>query len=195
MGDMDTDLFEEEDVVAQRYQERCPVDAIRPHPMNPNKGDVEFIAESIRINGFYGAVLVQEGTNYIIAGEHRWRAAIDRGRKTVPVFWKDCTEAEALRIMLVDNESARRAKYNAERMAVALASLATLEGGLDGSGFDLDDLQEHEENTGLMDPDDAPDDVGDRYGVIIECETEAEQIAVFEKLSKAGFTGLRVIAV
>lgn len=36
-----------------------PVDALEPHPDNPRRGDVDAIAESIRHNGFFGAVLVQ----------------------------------------------------------------------------------------------------------------------------------------
>lgn len=185
----------EEDVVAQRYEERVPITSLIPHPMNPNEGDVPFIQESIEQNGWYGAVLVQESTHHIIAGHHSILAALEAGRTTVPVFWKDCSDAEALRILLVDNESARRSRNNVDKLDVALHSLAELDedAPLAGSGFTLKDLERLEEDRQLADP--TNEVFTDQYGIIIECEDEATQIATFDRLTELGFENLRVIAV
>ena len=45
--------------------------ALRPHPRNPRRGDVDAIEESIAENGFYGCVVAQRSTGYILAGNHR----------------------------------------------------------------------------------------------------------------------------
>lgn len=52
------------------------IESLEPHPANPREGDVGAIVESIRANGFYGAILGQKSKRRIIAGEHRWRAAV-----------------------------------------------------------------------------------------------------------------------
>lgn len=185
----------EEDVVAQRYEERVPISTLIPHPMNPNIGDVPFIEASIRENGWYGAVLVQESTRHIIAGHHSILAALEAGRSTVPVFWKDCTDAEALRILLVDNEAARRSKNDVDKLDVALHSLAELDEDepLAGSGFTLKDLERLEDDRAIAAG--THEHFVDQYGIIIECETEADQMSVFDRLTELGFQNLRVLAV
>lgn len=185
----------DEDVVAQRYDEAVPVATLEPHPLNPNRGDIPFIQESIEAHGFYGAVLVQEGTNRIIAGEHRWRAAIATGMTAIPVFYKAVDDAEAISIMLVDNESARRSRNDEQALEMCLSELQDLRDDepFAGTGFTLRDLQQIEENRRLRDPTD--EEFGDRYGIIIECDDEQEQRRIFQQLTELGYENLRVIAV
>ena len=57
------------DRLPQRYTQR-EITELKLHPRNPRKGNVESIRESIEHNGWYGAVLVQKSTGYIIAGNH-----------------------------------------------------------------------------------------------------------------------------
>ena len=132
-------------VVEQRY-ELIPIDLLEPHPDNPNQGDLEAIAESININGFYGATIVRElapGRYQILAGEHRWRALVvkNNGDGDIPCIVVDTDDVGAVRIMLADNETARRGRYKPDVLGKVLASL----GSLDGTGFDLDQLRELEE--------------------------------------------------
>jgi ParB-like chromosome segregation protein Spo0J len=86
-------------VVAQEYA-TVSVDELKPHPQNARQGDLGSICESIDANGFYGAIVAQQSMGYILAGNHRWRAAIARGLKFVPVLWLDVDDATALRILL-----------------------------------------------------------------------------------------------
>ncbi|MFC4424851.1 ParB N-terminal domain-containing protein [Deinococcus navajonensis] len=80
-----------------------PVGGLKLHPRNPNAGNVDVIAESIRTNGFYGAEVVQKSTGHILKGNHTFQAACQVGLPQIPVFWLDVDDAAALRILLVDN--------------------------------------------------------------------------------------------
>jgi hypothetical protein len=107
-------------------------DVIREHPDNPNRGDEAVIDESIDVNGWYGAVTAQKSTGYIVAGNHRYRVAKAKGMKEIPVIWKDVDDESALRIMLADNQTARRADPDEEKLTALLQSLPDL----GGTGYD-----------------------------------------------------------
>lgn len=120
-----------------------PVDALEPHPDNPRRGDVDAIAESIRHNGFFGAVLVQaprdgRDRHRIIAGEHRWRAAQADAQESVPVLVVDVDDDTALRMLLADNRTADRSGYDFAALAAVLDSLPDLS----GTGFSVAALDE-----------------------------------------------------
>jgi len=61
-----------------------PIDSIRPHPRNPNKGSVEVIRESLRIHGQYRTIVVQRSTGFVLAGNTTWRAAKEEGWTGAP---------------------------------------------------------------------------------------------------------------
>lgn len=116
---------------------------LKHHPQNVNEGDIDAIVESIERNGFFGSVLVNKRTNHILAGNHRVLAAKRLGFITVPVTWVDVSEEEELRILLVDNRTARLGVDNIEGLVSLLEELAETDAGLIGTGYadyDLDDL-------------------------------------------------------
>lgn len=115
------------------------IGALRPHPANPRRGDVGAIARSVKANGFYGAVVAQQGTGYILAGNHRWDAARREGLTQVPVLWVECTDEEARRILLVDNRTNDGAGYDDEALAKLLDEIRATD-GLDGTGWTPADL-------------------------------------------------------
>ncbi|AFZ67087.1 DNA modification methylase [Deinococcus peraridilitoris] len=115
---------------------------LQPHPRNPNLGDVDAIAESIKANGFYGAIIAQRSTGCILVGHHRHQAARRQGATHIPVIWVDVTDAQAIRILLADNRTAELAERNEEMLAQILQDLAGDDGGLSGTGYDTDDLGE-----------------------------------------------------
>lgn len=128
-------------LTGQRYDEAVPVDSVEPHPENVNEGDVGAIVESLDALGFYGVVVVQESTRRIIAGEHRWRAAQARNAATLPMLFVDVDDDEALRMLLVDNETARKGRNRADELAALLVRMeSSTDRGLAGTGFDADDL-------------------------------------------------------
>ena len=187
--------------IDQEY-EIVPIDKLQLHPDNPNRGDVGVIAESIDINGWYGVVTAQRSTGYILAGNHRYLAAISRGADRVPVVWRDVDEVEALRILLVDNESARAGGYDQDALESVLDKLGTLtDGDLTGTGFGLKNLEsvekEREEREDVEDDLFEPEDDSDMettWGVIVMCDGEQEQQEIFEEMKSRGYT-VRCVAV
>ncbi len=184
------------------------IDSIRPHPENPNKGDVGMIEESIEHNDWYGACIVQKSTGYILAGEHRWRAAKAKGMTEVPVIVRDVDDAKALRIMLVDNESARRATIDDEQVSLILETLADIgEEELAGSGYALPKALEvgaddEGEIAGDLGDDEAPFDPDDveepplMWGVVVTVGNEEEQKQLYEAAVKRwGNKNVRVLSV
>lgn len=125
--------------IINQNTETVAIDSLRPHPRNVNQGDLGAIHESITANGFYGNVVAQRSTGHIIVGSHRWQAAQQAGLTEIPVTWVDVDDDAALRIMLADNRTARLGSDDDAALAELLKELAE-DGGLEGTGFDGDDL-------------------------------------------------------
>lgn len=76
------------------------VSVVKPNSYNPNQQndhDFELLKQSMREDGFTAPIVVQEGTNEIVDGEHRWRAARDIGITEIPVVYTNMTP-EQMRI-------------------------------------------------------------------------------------------------
>lgn len=99
------------------------------HPQNPRLGNVEAIKTSIAAHGFVGALIVQRDSGHIIAGNHRYKAAVALGYQTVPVQYVDCTDDEARRLLLADNKASDGADYSPVNLAALLADLNTTDLG------------------------------------------------------------------
>ena len=134
----------------QKYVQR-DIAELKQHPRNPRKGNVALIQESIEHNGWYGVVLVQKSTGYIIAGNHRVQAASATGATKVPILEVDCDDDTATRILLADNRTNDTATYDEDSLAEILKELSGADSALEGTGYkqeDYDDiiaaLQEHE---------------------------------------------------
>lgn len=119
----------------QEYDPEIPVDQLHEHPKNPNRGDVEAIAESLDAHGFYGAVIAQKSTGAIIAGNHRFRSARAKGAPTLPGFWLDCTDDEADAILSVDNRTTHLATFDEAKLIELLTGVRDRTGTLHGTGY------------------------------------------------------------
>jgi len=51
------------------------IDSLAHHPENPREGDIGAIVTSIKKNGWFGVVVAQKSSGYILAGNHRIEAA------------------------------------------------------------------------------------------------------------------------
>ena len=125
----------------QEFDSEVPVEVLIPYPGNPRKGDVPAIKESIKTNGFYGTILVQMGTRYVVGGNSRLHAVRELGLRTVPVMWLDIDEKQAKRILLVDNRLPDMATYDTDLLATLLQDMADSD-SLDGTGYDADYLDD-----------------------------------------------------
>lgn len=128
--------------IDQTYDPAVPIDSLRRHPENPRQGDIGAIHQSIQANGFYGAVIVQKSTGFILAGNHRWEAARHAGLETIPAHLIDVDDDRARRILLVDNRTNDLASYDDAELIDLLKTIRDGTGTLDGTGFDGDDLDQ-----------------------------------------------------
>lgn len=122
--------------------EDVPLDALTAHPANPRQGDVGAIAESIQTNGWWGVIVAQRSTGYVLAGNHRLAAARALGMQAVPVHYLDVDDPTALRVLLADNRANDRASYNDHALATLLQAVLADAGTLDGTLYDPDDLDQ-----------------------------------------------------
>lgn len=144
------------------------------HHANPRRGNVEAIAASMAVNGVYKPLVVNRGTHTgrpmeVLAGNHSLRALrLLTEQQPDETRWRradcwivDVDDDRATRIVLADNRTADLGDYDERRLAAALESL---DGDLDGTGYDLDDLADLSaaldglDDTGELtgDPDEAP---------------------------------------
>jgi DNA modification methylase len=157
------------DDVHQLAVTRYPVAELRIYHRNPRVGNVDRIAESLRVNGQYKPVVVNIGTHTgraleVLAGNHTLKAARDLGWDTIAAVTVDVDDDQAARIVLADNRTADLATHDDRLLLELLADLPDL----DGTGYDPGDLDELEallngetDNgsdapTSLTDPDDIP---------------------------------------
>ncbi len=92
-----------------RTVQEINVEAIRPNPSQPRRkmdhDTLDELTESVRLHGVLQPVLVQKSeTGYeLVAGERRWRAAINAGLKTIPVIVEEFSPEQKLEIALIEN--------------------------------------------------------------------------------------------
>lgn len=127
-------------VVDQRFVADFPVRDMRPHPRNPNQGDVGAIYESIQHNGFYGVVGVHSSTGHILWGNHRYEAALQAGAAALPALVVDCDDDAALRILLVDNRAAKLSTTDDNLLVDILHELAASPEALRGTAYTAEDF-------------------------------------------------------
>ena len=84
-----------------------PIEEIAPNPDQPrqNLGDLSELISSIREKGVLEPLLVRKvgGRFQIIAGERRYRAAIEAGLDEVPCVVRESSDAEMMELALVEN--------------------------------------------------------------------------------------------
>lgn len=117
------------------------IDTIRPDPSNENSGDIDAVQESITTNGFYGAVLAdQDGV--LIAGHTRYDALLSLGAEQIPVLHIDVQDdAQRTRIRIADNRTTRLGRDDPALMEKTLTELLSTDLGLQGTGYQADDLE------------------------------------------------------
>ncbi len=137
-----------------------PVGTLKAHPLNPRKGNVDVIANSLRVNGQYKSVLVQEGTNTILAGTHTWLAARKLGWTEVAANYISVGDEQAVQIMLADNRAADGGQTDESAVFQMLATLTSL----DGTGYSPEDLRVPPVDLDAYLPPDAPQEPAEEPG-------------------------------
>lgn len=165
-------------------QRLVPIERVRQFPDNPNNGDVDSIAESMRVNGVYAGVMAQASTGFILAGNHRYAALLSLGAESIPVDWLDVSDEAAKRIVLVDNRTTRLGKDDESELLALLRELQETEEGLLGTGFTEEDMSYLvEETAGGFAPSEPESEVL-AVQVVLDCATEEEANAAVDALSE-----------
>ena len=104
------------------------LNTLESYPTNPRRGDIEAIAQSLKAHGQYRPIVVQYGTNFILAGNHTYKAAKKLGWKKIKITYVDVNEESARKIVLADNRLTDLATYNEPLLKSLLTTLPELEG-------------------------------------------------------------------
>jgi ParB-like chromosome segregation protein Spo0J len=170
--------------------EQWPLSRLRPADRNVRTHGAEDLAKLrawMREYGFPKPILAR-ADGRIIAGHGRWTAAILEGFATVPVIVApaDWSDRQCREFALIDNQSALLSDWDNDLRAVELSELAALGTSIDELGFEAADLRK----LGLIaGPPKAPpveQVLRPVYQVLIECATEAEQLALLKRLQADG---------
>jgi len=104
------------------------LNTLESYPTNPRRGDIEAIAQSLKAHGQYRPIVVQYGTNFILAGNHTYKAAKKLGWKKIKITYIEVDEESARKIVLADNRLTDLATYNEPLLKSLLTALPELEG-------------------------------------------------------------------
>src|SRR4051812_748273 len=107
-------------IIEQEFVPDFPIDELRPHPDNPRIHDEDAIDESIQVNKFQGAVLVQRSTNYLLDGHGRVNSLKRQGATTVPAFLLDLDDAAARKVLLARNAVGSKSTFDEIALAAML---------------------------------------------------------------------------
>ena len=164
------------------------------YPGNARRGDIDLIADSLRVNGQVAPIIVNKGTkapdlaNTILSGNHTCMAAQRLGWQDIGVEWVDLDEEACKRVVLVMNRANDVASYDVEE----LLNLATDLPSLDGTGFTQDAidamLEAVENTTDELLEDAAGDQPADTYDLTVMCETAGQRDMLKARLVSEGFT-------
>lgn len=121
-----------------------PISSVRPHPQNPNNGDIDAIAASLEAHGQYVPVVynVRAGVasaGCLLKGNHTYHAMLQLDRKAIAAVPVDVDDEQALRILIADNRLSDLHRSDDGLLVELLQGLPDL----DGTGYDeraLDDL-------------------------------------------------------
>ena len=158
-------MSEASQILASLQIEQRPIDVLIPYARNAKQhsdAQVAQIAASIREFG-WGAPILVDGRNNVIAGHGRLLAARKLGLSEVPVVpLTHLTDTQRKALILTDNKIGENATWDDELLALELAELQEARFDLELTGFsaeEWDTLINGEESSkeGLTDEDDVPE--------------------------------------
>jgi hypothetical protein len=112
-----------------------PIDSVKPYPGNPRRGDVEAIRKSLRRFGQQKPIVVQIGTDLIVAGNQVWEAMKAEEAEEIAVVRTSLTETEARAYLLTDNRMSELGRTDTRALMEWLGDLAERSGIDDALGY------------------------------------------------------------
>ena len=150
---------------------------ITPYEHNPRKNDeaVEKVANSIKQFGFKQPIVVDKD-GIIIVGHTRYKAALELGFDSVPVFVADdLSEEQAKAYRLVDNKTNEFANWDFDALNLELFDIENIDMSQFGFEFNesTDDIKEANYDESIS--------------VVIDCEDDIEAEEIFNQLTDEGY--------
>lgn len=168
-----------------------PIDTLIPDPMNarlhPEK-NLNALRKSLTQYGQQKVIVVRKATRVIIAGNGTVEAAKSLGWTEIAARFTEMNETEAIGYGLADNKTAELARWDFEVMK-------RLQQIMDGAGHNNIGWTQRELNmlraTGWIPPEESEDqseELGGKYHIVIDCESEQEQLELLQDLLNRGYT-------
>lgn len=183
--------------------ETMPLDELTPYHKNPRRGDIDELARSLERNGQYKPIVVNLGRKTgrpleIIAGNHTYAAAKRLGWDDLTVVTVDVDDVEAARIVAVDNRIGERGTNDDNSLTELLEYIqANSTDGLEGTGYDLDDLSQLYDSLEPEPGEDAPlleNGIVVQYAIIFDDEAQQGRWYGFLRWLKDNYEGETVAA-
>lgn len=160
--------------------EYVPIEDIKPYENNAKLHpafQIEQIKKSIQEFGFADPVALWRGE--VVEGHGRLLAAQKLGMKVIPCIKLDTLTDEQRRAYgLIHNKLTMNSDFDIDLLAEELDSIGDIDMG--EFGFSLDD-----DETAPADPPEAK--INDEYCLQVECETEADLEALYNRLQGEGY--------
>ena len=125
--------------------ESVAISQLVPAPYNPRRhpdNAIKKLIRSIEVYGFTNPILVQEGTNIIVAGHARLKAAKGLGIEEVPVIYLNLDDAKAKAYTVADNRLQQESEWEFSVLADLLLELDGIGVDLPATGFDTDEIED-----------------------------------------------------
>ena len=174
----------------QVRSEVVPIGSLKPYPVNPRRGNLRAIQESLTINGQYKPIVVQQSTSFVLAGNHVWQAAKNLGWTEIAVSFIDCDDKTGKKIVLADNRTSDLGSFDDSMLLELLEELESWE----GTGYNIEDFDKID---GLYEPPFADPSDGEKPSVapaaveehlvrigIYLLETDASELELLQKRIK-----------
>lgn len=169
--------------------ETWPIEKLIPYCRNPRKNDaqVDRMASAIKEFGFR-IPIVAKSDGSVVDGHLRLKAAQKLGLKEVPVALADeLTEAQVKAFRLLANKSANWAEWETDLLKLELEDLQAMDFDLELTGFDAEELGNiWLDGDGKDDVEPEGEDYHESLSVVVDCEDEAQQEALFNEFTKRG---------
>lgn len=115
-----------------------PVGQLKHYPDNPRRHNMEALRASLRAHGQIRPLVVQRGSDVVLAGNGTLDAAMEEGMPEVDVLYVDADDEQAKAIVLIDNRTSDLATYDSAALASMLQSVADLT----ATGYTMDDVDD-----------------------------------------------------
>lgn len=173
-----------------RNYKNIKIENLQPYSMNSrthSEHQIDQIVNSIKEFGFTNPLLIDEKNN-IIAGHGRLEAAKKLDFIEVPcIIIDNLSETQRKALIIADNKLALNADWDIDLLKTEIEFLISQDFDLTLTGFDLAETDALFSTVNETSLDDYSDSLAEKHQVVVDCDGEREQKALFDRLTKEGY--------